>query len=188
MNFFRAILVWPFIKFSNSYSFIVQDIERAIEYGKPSIPGMKFKSTFDKFNKLTSKDRSIRNIIFFRLKSDSKLKSILFLILFPIKNDLEIQGQIGGGLQISHGHGTVVLVKSAGYNLTLWQGVTIGKNQGGCPTIGNNVKIYTNSVVCGDILIGNNVSIAAGTVVMRDIPDDSLVFGNPCIIKQKPGR
>jgi len=77
----------------------------------------------------------------------------------------------------------VVLVESAGKNLTLWQGVTIGKNRGRYPTIGDDVKIYTNAVVCGPIRIGHNVSIWAGAIVMQNIPDGSLVYGNPCVIK-----
>ena len=43
----------------------------------------------------------------------------------------------------------------------------------------------TDAVVAGDITIGNNVQISAGTVVMQDVPDNSLVIGNPCIIKKK---
>lgn len=46
------------------------------------------------------------------------------------------------------------------------------------PTIGNNVNIYTNSVVIGNITIGNNVSIGAGTVVYKSVPNDSTVVSN----------
>lgn len=57
------------------------------------------------------------------------------------------------------------------------------------PTIGNNVSIYTNAVVAGNITIGDDVKIGAGAVVMQDVPDHSLVFGNPCqIIKNNNGR
>lgn len=58
----------------------------------------------------------------------------------------------------------------------------MGCSQG--PTIGNNVSIYTNAVVAGNITIGDNVKIGAGAVVMKDIPSDCLVFGNPCVIKK----
>ena len=86
-----------------------------------------------------------------------------------------------------HGHGTVISANRIGENLSVWQGVTIGMNPKSpkAPTIGNNVSIYTNAVVAGDITIGNNVQISAGTVVMQDVPDNSLVIGNPCIIKKK---
>ena len=61
---------------------------------------------------------------------------------------------------------------------------TIGKNVG-CeqgPGIGNNVSINTNAVVAGNITVGNNVKIGAGAVVMKDVPDNCLVIGNPCVI------
>ena len=78
-----------------------------------------------------------------------------------------------------------------GENFSVWQGVTIGKNVNSemAPTIGNNVSIYTNAVVAGNITIGDDVKIGAGAVVMQDVPDHSLVFGNPCqIIKNNNGR
>ena len=35
------------------------------------------------------------------------------------------------------------------------------------------------------VKIGNDVLIAPNTFVNIDIPDHSIVFGNPCIIKHK---
>ena len=33
--------------------------------------------------------------------------------------------------------------------------------------------------------IGNNVVIGAGSIVTRDIPDNSLAYGNPCrVVKE----
>ena len=90
----------------------------------------------------------------------------------------------GGGIRIVH-HGSIVVTKGAkiGRNLTLHQGVTIGKSFGGkkygYPTIGDNVIIYPNSVIVGNISIGNNVVIGAGSIVISDIPDNSVVAGNP---------
>jgi len=46
--------------------------------------------------------------------------------------------------------------------------------------IGDNVWIGGNSVILPGVTIGNNVTIGAGSVVTKDIPDDSLAFGNPC--------
>ena len=47
-------------------------------------------------------------------------------------------------------------------------------------TIGDNVWIGGNTVVCPGVHIGNNVVIGAGSVVTRDIPDWSVAVGNPC--------
>ncbi|MBO5032238.1 MAG: sugar O-acetyltransferase [Lachnospiraceae bacterium] len=47
-------------------------------------------------------------------------------------------------------------------------------------TIGDNVWIGGNSVICPGVHIGNNCVIGAGSVVTKDIPDWSIAAGNPC--------
>ena len=47
-------------------------------------------------------------------------------------------------------------------------------------TIGDNVWLGGNSVVCPGVHIGDNVVIGAGSVVTKDIPDWSIATGNPC--------
>jgi len=52
-------------------------------------------------------------------------------------------------------------------------------------TIGNNVFIGSHSFVKGGANIGNYCVIGAGTIVEGvDIPDYSLVVGNPMIVKK----
>lgn len=53
-----------------------------------------------------------------------------------------------------------------------------GKNQG-FPVIGDEVWIGTNAVIVGGITIGNNVLIAPNAYVNFDIPENSVVMGNP---------
>ena len=65
------------------------------------------------------------------------------------------------------------------------QNCTVGWNHGGCPIIGDNVKLYPGAVVAGPITIGNDVSIGANCVVLHDIPDSSVVYGNPCVVVTK---
>ena len=43
----------------------------------------------------------------------------------------------------------------------------------------DNVFIGCNSTILGGVRIGNNVVIAAGSVVTKDVPDNSVVAGNP---------
>ncbi len=52
-------------------------------------------------------------------------------------------------------------------------------------TIGDNVWIGGNSVVCPGVNIGNNVVIGAGSVVVKDIPDNVIAAGNPCKVIRK---
>ena len=47
-------------------------------------------------------------------------------------------------------------------------------------TIGDNVWIGGNTVICPSAHIGGNTVIGAGSVVTRDIPDYSIAAGNPC--------
>lgn len=45
--------------------------------------------------------------------------------------------------------------------------------------IGNNVFIGCNVTVLPNIKIGNNVIVAAGSVITKDVPDNSIIGGNP---------
>lgn len=47
-------------------------------------------------------------------------------------------------------------------------------------TIGDNVWIGGNTVICPGVHIGNNTVIGAGSVVTKDIPDWVIAAGNPC--------
>ncbi len=55
-----------------------------------------------------------------------------------------------------------------------------GYEYGKAVTIGDNVWIGGNTVVCPGVNIGNNVVIGAGSVVTKDIPDWCVAAGNPC--------
>ena len=47
-------------------------------------------------------------------------------------------------------------------------------------TIGNDVWIGANAVICGGVVIGDRSVIGAGSVVNRDIPSGVVAAGNPC--------
>ncbi len=52
-------------------------------------------------------------------------------------------------------------------------------------TIGDNVWIGGNAVICPGVTIGSNTVIGAGSVVTRDIPEWSIAAGNPCRVIRK---
>ena len=52
-------------------------------------------------------------------------------------------------------------------------------------TIGDNVWIGGNTVICPGVTIGSNCVIGAGSVVTKDIPDWSMAAGNPCRVIRK---
>jgi len=67
-----------------------------------------------------------------------------------------------------------------GKNCRISQGVTIGsksrfdKKQ---PVLGDNVVVYSNAVIIGNISIGNNVVIGANSVVLKSVPANKVVVG-----------
>lgn len=52
-------------------------------------------------------------------------------------------------------------------------------------TIGDNVWVGGNTVICPGVHIGSNSVIGAGSVVTKDIPDWSVAAGNPCKVIRK---
>jgi maltose O-acetyltransferase len=52
-------------------------------------------------------------------------------------------------------------------------------------TIGNNVWLGGNAIICPGVTIGDNTVVGAGAVVTKNLPANVLAVGNPAkIIKQ----
>ncbi len=111
---------------------------------------------------------------------------------FSYKTQIQIPArtQIGEGFYIGHS-GRVIIHPDAklGKNINIATGVTVGvENRGkrkGVPTIGNNCWIGTNAVIVGNIKIGSDVLIAPLSYVNFDVPDHSVVIGNPAKVIHK---
>ena len=108
------------------------------------------------------------------------------------KYGLEIspKAKIGEGLYLGHAFEiTVAGGAIIGANVNLHKGCTIGaENRGerkGCPIIGEKVYVGINSTIVGNIHVGNDVLIAPNTFVNFDVPDHSIVVGNPASIHKK---
>jgi acetyltransferase-like isoleucine patch superfamily enzyme len=52
-------------------------------------------------------------------------------------------------------------------------------------TIGHNVWIGGNAVICPGVTIGDNCVIGAGSVVTKDVPAWSIAAGNPARVIRK---
>lgn len=103
--------------------------------------------------------------------------------MFHTGIQIPVGTQIAEGLKIGH-FGSIVINPEAkiGRNFSIAQGCLIGNAQGkrkGTPVIGDNVIMSANSIVVGGVTIGDYVMIAPGAFVNFDVPDNSIVVGNP---------
>lgn len=98
--------------------------------------------------------------------------------------EIYYSANIGKGLKINHGLGTVIGARcSIGDNALIHQGVTLGDRNGSRPQLLNNVTVYAGAKILGGIVCGNNSVVAANTVCLIDVPDNSVVIGIPGKIK-----
>ena len=98
--------------------------------------------------------------------------------------DIHPSAKIGSYFTIDHGTGVVIGETAViGNNVKIYQGVTLGarsfpldenghpiKGIKRHPNIGNNVIIYSNSTILGDITIGDDAIIGGNLWVTEDVP------------------
>jgi len=116
------------------------------------------------------------------------LRLFYMLRLFHLSKKTQIQiparTSIGEGFYIGHLGKVIIHPDSVlGKNINIATGVTIGMEtrgkRKGAPQICDNCWIGTNSVIVGNVKIGSDVLIAPLSYVNFDVPDHSIVIGNP---------
>lgn len=127
--------------------------------------------------------REYRNVFYYRLPFI--VRHFLNIFLRRERTCYIHTKNIGGGLRVEHGFSSIIVAERIGRNFCFNQNVTVGWGKKGKPIIGDNVRIYTGAVVAGAIKIGNNVTISANSLVTEDIPDNSFVKGNTCVVYSK---
>lgn len=140
------------------------------------------------------KNHNLRTAYYGRKAVDcSIMKKYYKFKMYRIANKYGIEidySNIGDGISLIHAYNITVNPEvKIGNDVTIFKGVTIGSirsgKKAGIPVIGDRVTFCTNAFVCGNITIGNDVLIAANAYVNFDVPDNSIVIGNPGIIKSK---
>lgn len=95
---------------------------------------------------------------------------------FVTHTDLAPGADIGPGMYLYHGFGTVVGKGThIGERVLLCQGVSIG----GGVVLGDDVKVWAGAQVLARVQLGDRTEVGANAVVIGDFPADSILFGVP---------
>jgi serine acetyltransferase len=142
--------------------------------------------------------QTTRIITFVRL-SQSKFKAISALSRHFLRKKLINIGDIKLGNYFLMPHPQSIIIASnvkIGNHVHVGQNVTIGGNfkkykvlnDGSIqklPIIGDRVMIHPGAVIGGPVTIGNDVIIGANSVVTKDVPPNTIAYGQNCISKKK---
>src|SRR5690606_38534667 len=116
------------------------------------------------------------------------LSEILLSIYYYRNIRVALNNHITRGIKYVHSRNTlfphpvgIVIGQKVeiGVNCTIYQNVTIGTKdtdnyQGGkYPVLGDNVKIFPNSIIRGDVKIGSGAIIGAGSIVLNDLGENT---------------
>ncbi len=120
-------------------------------------------------------------------------------LLYKLRGEVPLEKLVQRGLKVGDNFqrlGGIIIDDSHCWLITIGDNVTLaprvhilahdastklatGYTRIGLVNIGNNVFVGAESIILPGVTIGNNVVIGAGSVVTRDIPDNSVVAGNP---------
>lgn len=175
MNALFWFISFPHIICFIYYRIIIPEINEDLQ----SFAGDVSVSTFV----LQLKKKEYRNAFYYRLPF--VVRHFLNLFLRRERTCYIHTKNIGGGLRIEHGFSSIIVAERIGKNFCFNQNVTVGWGKNGKPNIGDDVRIYIGAVVASAVRIGNNVTISANSLVTTDIPDNSFVKRNPCMIIYK---
>ena len=139
---------------------------------------------------------SCRAIYYIRkMQYYSKSKFFIFRLLSRLYNVKLVRefgicigadSQIGIGLHIPHPTSIVIggSVK-IGKNFSIYQNCTVGGartgdvKKGNQPTIGDNVTLFSGSMILGRITVADNITIGANSVLLKDALSEGVYVGNP---------
>lgn len=136
-------------------------------------------------NRIETNDNELA-VFLFRLGREiheNNLDELKFEIHWLLKElcscEIYFNNEIDTGFYIIHGEGTVIGSRNKiGKGFKIHQGCTIGhrKNgEGNGNFIGNNVTMYCNSSIIGQLNIGKNVILGAHVMITENVSDDKIV-------------
>ena len=118
----------------------------------------------------------------------AKIFSFINVVIFGLEVPARLE--IGPGLVIPHGIGTIIGAGYIGSNVTIYQQVTLGAKIADFdfdisqrPHIEDNVMITAGAKIIGPVRIGQGSIIGANAVVLTDVPQLHLAIGVPAQIR-----
>ena len=123
----------------------------------------------------------------------NRLRSLIIRKKLITKYSVHIypDAKIGLGLYIPYPCCIVINGRSIiGSNFTILQNCTIGiksldDEYGPAPKIGNNVKMYANSIILGDINVVDDVVLGANSLLLKDALVSGVYLGSPAKLFEK---
>ncbi|WP_395052150.1 hypothetical protein [Flavobacterium sp.] len=128
-------------------------------------------------------------IFLFRLGNEfhiNNLDQYKFQIHWLLKElcscEIYFNNEIDEGFYVIHGQGTVIGSRNnIGKGFKIHQGCTIGHKKNGIGNgnlIGNDVTLYCNSSIIGELIIGDKVVIGAHVLITNNINSNTIVTAN----------
>jgi serine O-acetyltransferase len=120
-----------------------------------------------------------RSLFYFRASRSNikaKIAARLAGILWRGAPGLLISGDIGPGLYIEHGFGTILAAEHIGQDCWVNQGVTIARDGA---VVGDRVFLRMGCKVLPGVTISDDCEIGANAVVTCDIPSGCVALGVP---------
>ncbi|WP_411843515.1 acyltransferase [Salinicoccus sp. HZC-1] len=137
-----------------------------------------------------SRVKVVKNFIFIELgrySPSTKFKHLLYRKMLGMKlgpnvslaykamPDLMYPERIRIGKNSIIGYNTVILTHE----------YLIDEYRVGDVKIGNDTMVGANVTILPGVVIGNHAIVGAGSIVSKDVPDHSICYGNPLVIRSR---
>jgi serine acetyltransferase len=185
-----SLLVFGLVRFGSA-SLLGADLRHRVEAKQQIRSGRNVKLSFRFVALALAGDNCVQATALHRLASNLArrrlgpfARAVHAFSKFLTNVDISPRAEIGPGLFLYHGLGTVIGKGSrVGRNVLICQNVTLG----GGPTIGNDVCLWAGAKVIGRVTVGDRAEIGANGVVVANVPSDTIAVGIPAT-RQFPAK